>query len=144
MALEAARSNNPESRATNAAVECRDRPHFRKPLTVDASALDKAHLFGVCADWSDLGPPPLVPVGTAIPTLILAGQFDPVAGPVVSRQLAAAIGTHALLVEFPRLGHNVRLFSPCAAGIVAKFIDHPDMTPDTTCPTLRPSIPFLL
>jgi pimeloyl-ACP methyl ester carboxylesterase len=144
MALEATQSNIPDSRATNAAVECRDRPHFRAPLARDASPLDEVHLFGVCADWSDLGPPPLVPVGTTIPTLVLSGQFDPVAGPALSRQIAATIGPHALLVGFPRLGHNVRFFSRCATGIVSNFIDHPEITPDTTCAIQRPPIPFVL
>jgi pimeloyl-ACP methyl ester carboxylesterase len=56
---------------------------------------------------SNLGPPPVVPVATTVPTLVLAGQFDPVAGSALSRQVADEIGAHALWVEFPRLDHPV-------------------------------------
>ena len=38
---------------------------------------------------------PVVPVGTTVPTLVLAGQFDPVAGSALSRQVADEIGAHA-------------------------------------------------
>jgi hypothetical protein len=37
-----------------------------------------------------------VAVGTTVPTLMLAGQFDPVAGSALSRQVADEIGAHAL------------------------------------------------
>jgi pimeloyl-ACP methyl ester carboxylesterase len=137
MVMEAAASDI----ADQTAVECRDRPHLRMPLAKDASPFDKLHAF--CADWSNLGPPPVVPVGTTVPTLVLAGQFDPVAGSALSRQVADEIGAHALWVEFPRLGHNVRFFSPCATGIVSRFIEHPEATPDTSCRLQRPAIPFL-
>jgi pimeloyl-ACP methyl ester carboxylesterase len=137
MVMEAAASDI----AAQTAVECRDRPHLRMPLAGDASPLDKIHAF--CADWSNLGLPPVVPVDTTVPTLVLAGQFDPVAGSALSRQVADEIGAHALWVEFPRLGHNVRFFSPCATGIVSRFIERPEATPDTSCRLQRPPIPFL-
>src|SRR5262249_58981001 len=70
------------NRATHAAVECRDRPHFRKQLPNDASVLDRVQLFGVCDRWSEPGPSPLVPESTKVPTLVLAGQFDQVRRPV--------------------------------------------------------------
>jgi pimeloyl-ACP methyl ester carboxylesterase len=139
MVMEAAGSDI----ADQTAVECRDRPHLRMPLAKDASPFDNVHAFGICAEWSDLGPPPVVPVGTIVPTLVLAGQFDPVAGLALSRQVADEIGAHALWVEFPRLGHNVRFFSPCATGIVSRFIERPEATPDTSCRLRRPPIPFL-
>lgn len=139
MVMEAAGSDI----ADQTAVECRDRPHLRMPLANDASPFDKLHAFGICAEWSNLGPPPVVPVGTTVPTLVLAGQFDPVAGLALSRQVAEEIGAHALWVEFPRLGHNVRFFSPCATGIVSRFIERPEATLDTSCRLRRPPIPFL-
>ena len=84
-----------------------------------------------------------MPVGTTVPTLVLAGQFDPVAGSALSREVADEIGAHALWVEFPWLGHNVRFFSPCATGIVSHFIERPEATPDTSCRLRRPPIAFL-
>jgi pimeloyl-ACP methyl ester carboxylesterase len=139
MVMEAAESDI----ADQIAVECRDRPHLRMPVVKDTNPFDRVRGFGICAQWSNLGPPPVVPVGTTVPTLVLAGQFDPVAGSALSRQVADEIGAHALWVEFPGLGHNVRIFSPCATGIVSRFIERPEATPDTSCRLRRPPIPFL-
>jgi pimeloyl-ACP methyl ester carboxylesterase len=129
--------------ATNLAVECRDRPHYRDPLPPGASVLDRLQLYGFCDDWSEIGPTPLVPIGTAVPTLVLAGEFDPVTRPSMSQHVAALIGLHARWVEFPRIGHNVRAFSPCGAKIAAEFIDNPVQPPDTACANLATPIRFL-
>ncbi len=132
-----------QNRATHAAVECRDRPHFRNPLPAGASALDRVQLYGLCELWSDLGPAPLVPIGTSVPTLVLAGQFDPVARPSSSRHVAELIGSNARWVEFPLVGHNVRHFSPCGSRIAADFIDNPGQAPDTSCVDRNPPIRFV-
>jgi len=131
------------NRATHAAVECRDRPHFRKQLPSDASVLDRVQLFGVCDRWSEPGPSPLVPERTKVPTLVLAGQFDPVARPASSRHVTALIGDSARFIEFPLIGHNVRQFSPCGARIASDFIDHPEQAPDTSCTHRMAPIRFL-
>jgi pimeloyl-ACP methyl ester carboxylesterase len=133
-----------QNRATHAAVECRDRPHYRQDLPAGAHGLDRRQLYGVCARWSDLGPSTLLPAGTRVPTLVLAGQFDPVARPALSRHVANQIGGSARFVEFPLFGHNVRQFSPCGAKIAADFIDHPAQQLDTSCTDRTVPIPFLL
>ena len=130
------------SAALHAAVECRDRPHYREALPGDATAMDRMQLYGVCGIWSDLGPP-LVPKGTVIPTLVLAGEFDPVSGPVLSRHVAEAIGPNARWVDVARVGHNVRAFSPCGAAIASDFIDRPTEAPDASCADRTPPISFV-
>jgi pimeloyl-ACP methyl ester carboxylesterase len=152
-----------QNRATHAAVECRDRAHYRQDLPrqdlprqdlprqdlpsqdlpAGAHGLDRRQLYGVCARWSDLGPSPLIPAGTRVPILVLAGQFDPVARPALSRHVADLIGSSARFVEFPLVGHNVRQFSPCGAKIAADFIDHPAQELDTSCTDRTAPIPFL-
>jgi pimeloyl-ACP methyl ester carboxylesterase len=129
--------------ATNLAVECRDRPHYREPLPAAAGVLDRLQPYGFCNDWAEIGPAPLVPVGTAVLTLVLSGEFDPITRPVESRQVAAMIGPHARWVEFPRIGHNVRAFSPCATKIAANFIDNPAQPLDTSCADHAAAIRFL-
>ncbi len=131
------------SSALHAAVECRDRPHYREALPADASAMDRMQLYGICGTWSDLGLPPLVPSGTKTPTLVLAGQFDPVSGPALSRHVAEEIGPNARWVEIARVGHNVRAFSPCGAGIASAFIDRPTEPPDASCADKTPPIRFV-
>jgi pimeloyl-ACP methyl ester carboxylesterase len=129
--------------STNLAVECRDRPHYRDPLPGDTSVLDRLLPYGLCDDWSEIGPAPLVPTGTAVPTLVLAGEFDPFTRPSQSQHVAALIGPNARWVEFPRIGHNVRAFSPCGAKIVVDFIDNPAQSPDTSCADRAAPIRFL-
>jgi pimeloyl-ACP methyl ester carboxylesterase len=139
------------NRWTQIAVECRDRPHYRDPLPSGASVLDRLQPYGLCDDWSEIGPPPLIPTGTAVPTLVLAGEFDPVTRPSQSQHVAALIGPHARWVEFPRMGHNIstprasdgRPFSPCGAKIAAGFIDNPAQRPDTSCADRAAPIRFL-
>jgi pimeloyl-ACP methyl ester carboxylesterase len=139
------------NRATHIAVECRDRPHYHDPLPAGASMLDRLGLYGLCNGWSDIGPAPLVPIGTALPTLVLAGEFDPLTRPSQSQHVAALIGPQARWVEFPRMGHNVSTplasngspFSPCGGKIVMAFIDNPAQPLDTSCADRAAPIRFL-
>ena len=124
------------------ALECRDRLHYRDPLQADDDPLDQSS-SGICGDWSLPGPPPVIPAGTEIPPIVLAGQFDPNASPALSRHIAELIGPHARWIEFPLIGHNVAHFSACAMGIVAGFIARPTETPDTSCADRAPPIRFL-
>jgi pimeloyl-ACP methyl ester carboxylesterase len=123
----------------HAAVECRDRPHYRDRLPNGASILDGQLYYRVCPDWAPLGPSPLLPRGTRVPTLVLGGQFDPVAGPLLGRDVAERIGSAARWVVFAGMGHNVRHFSTCGVRIVSDFIGAPDVTPDTACADQMPA-----
>ena len=135
----AADANDPAQMA----VECRDRPHLREPAPAGAEALDQIGDHGICSGWSELGPPPVIPTGTDIPTLVLGGQFDPNASLPLSRHVAELIGSHARWVEFPLIGHSIRHRSPCATAIVAAFIDRPEQALDTSCTRRTKPIQFL-
>ncbi len=124
------------------AVECRDRPAFRNPVGANADALDKSSLGFICDGWSDLGPAPVIPERTGIPTLVLAGQFDPNAPPAFSRHIADLIGTHARWIEFPLVGHHVSHFSECGRRLVAAFIERPSRVLDASCAGERALIRF--
>jgi len=126
------------------AVECRDRPRYRASLPAGADQLDANQLYGECDGWAPLGPAPVLPLGTKVPTLVLAGEFDPVTRPAASRHVAELIGPVAHWVGFPRVGHNVHEFSPCGAGIASAFIADPGHTPDTACVERRPPIQFTM
>ena len=126
-----------------AAVECRDRPRYHAPPEPQAHSIGRNSLYEVCNDWGQLGPPPLVPVGTTIPTLMIAGKFDPNARPAVSQGVAEMIGPHVQWIEFAAAGHSVRSTTPCAAGIVAAFINNPTQPVDASCATRPASVRFL-
>jgi len=123
-------------------VECRDRPRYRASLPTRADQLDANQLYGECEGWVPLGPAPVLPLGTKVPTLVLAGEFDPVTRPAASRHVAELIGSAAHWVGLPRVGHNVHEFSPCSAGIASAFIAEPGRTLDTACVERRPPIQF--
>ena len=119
--------------AAYAAVDCRDFPRYHGGIAASADVFERTTLYDICDEWSELGPPPVVPLNTNVPTLVLAGQFDPNARPDVSQHVADLIGSHARWVEFPLIGHSVRASSLCASRIVAEFVDHPTGALDTSC-----------
>ncbi len=74
-----------------------------------------------------------MPRDAAVPTLILAGQFDPSITPEQSRRVADRMGPKARWVLFAGIGHSVRHFSSCAQQLVAAFVPQPDVRLDSTC-----------
>jgi pimeloyl-ACP methyl ester carboxylesterase len=121
------------------AVECRDRPRWRKAAISAESPLDLALLPpGVCAEWSVQGPEPEVPLDGSVPILVLQGQFDPNIRPDESRRVVDVLGRNARWVEFAGIGHSVRHFSLCAQRLVATFIAAPYRELDAACATSRP------
>ena len=157
--IEAARSRNPAATRTliagtvrgylslsvggMAAVECRDRPSWRAAAPDDdMDPPVSAFVTGVCADWSPLGPPPLVAANTPVPTLVLAGQVDPITPPPFARQAAAAMGAAARVVEFPHVGHGVQQATACGERVVSVFIQTPTSTIDASCAEAVPPVEF--
>ncbi len=125
--------------ALHASVECRDRSRFHAPPPPNAANLDRGELFEVCRSWSDPGPPPLIPIGSNIPTLILDGAFDPVSRPDLTRHIGSEIGRRSQWVLFEGIGHSVRTNSACAVRIVSHFISEPDTMTDTACAAVAPT-----
>ncbi|MXW30821.1 MAG: alpha/beta hydrolase [Chloroflexi bacterium] len=86
-----------------------------------------------CALWNVEPSPPVEnePVRSDIPTLILAGGFDPVTPPSSGMAVAANL-SNATFVEFPAAGHGIVLEGDCAKSIINAFLDGED-APDTSC-----------
>ena len=93
-----------------------------------------ADLFQVCSYWGAgaAGPEQNEPVYSAIPTLILAGQYDN-ATPPEWAALAAETLSQVFVFEFPGAGHSLLSSDECAIAITADFLDHPEQTPDASC-----------
>jgi len=99
----------------------------------------------ICAAW-DLAPLP--PAGTDyvesdVPTLVLAGSYDPVTPPVWSRTTAEHL-PNSTYIEFPGHGHNVTSDNACAAKLEARFLSDPTTKLDTSCVEAAPSPSFVL
>lgn len=72
------------------------------------------------------------PVISDIPTLILAGEYDPVTPPAWGEQVAANL-SHSHFFEFPGLGHGASVSAECAQNILLEFLDDPATAPDAVC-----------
>ncbi len=99
----------------------------------------------ICAEW-DLAPLP--PAGTDhvrsdVPTLVLAGSYDPVTPPVWGRTTAEHL-PNSTYVEFPGHGHDVTAGNSCVAELEARFVADPTKELDTSCVETAPRPSFVL
>ncbi len=89
--------------------------------------------FAPCAFWQ-VAPMDqhllLQPVHSAIPTLMLVGEFDPGLPSNLSRS-AAALLSHSYYYELP-VGH-VTTFSSCGLSLTTEFLANPHGAPDSQC-----------
>ncbi|NNC41053.1 MAG: alpha/beta fold hydrolase [Acidimicrobiia bacterium] len=72
------------------------------------------------------------PVNSPIPTLVLAGEFDPITPPSWGRLAADAL-PNGFFFEFPGLGHGTSIADPCPLSIAKAFLDEPQIAPDNSC-----------
>ena len=72
------------------------------------------------------------PVTSAIPTLILAGEYDPTTPPAYG-MLAAQTLSRSYFFLFPGTGHGVIGRVSCATSMFQAFIELPTEKPDSTC-----------
>jgi pimeloyl-ACP methyl ester carboxylesterase len=72
------------------------------------------------------------PVTSAIPTLILAGEYDPTTPPAYG-MLAARTLSRSYFFLFPGTGHGVVGRNDCATSMFQAFLELPTEKPDATC-----------
>lgn len=91
-------------------------------------------LFAVCKEWTVTPPDPRenLPVISDLPTLVLAGEGDPITPPDWGRMVAGDL-SHAYFHEFPRNGHWVARSSPCAVQMALAFWENPSVDPAYIC-----------
>lgn len=127
-------------------VQCRD--HF-SVTDQDAMAAALADETGgvveafdaweieTCAQWGAGTSPPSTrePVTSDVPTLLMAGSFDPLTPPVWAQLVAQGL-TNSTYIEFARSGHD--LLRPCGFTAVENFLRDPTQTPDIPCDPSQP------
>ncbi len=72
------------------------------------------------------------PVVSDIPTLILAGDYDPITPPYYGMETAEWL-SRSFYFEFEGLSHSVAFSSRCGMDMAAAFLDLPDVPPDASC-----------
>ena len=72
------------------------------------------------------------PVVSAIPTLVLSDEYDPITPPA-NGKLAAQTLQNSYYFLFPGLGHGAEYNSPCVDSIISAFDDNPTQEPSEAC-----------
>jgi pimeloyl-ACP methyl ester carboxylesterase len=128
----------------NRSVQCRERYPFDDRAAIEAAKADPNHIVRALAsrmleDWDDCGVW-AVPAADAAednqvvtdkPTLVLAGELDPITPPAWGETTAAAL-PQATYVFFPGEGHGLTP-TRCGESIVQAFFDNPGAPPPTGC-----------
>ncbi len=114
--------------AAEAAVEAVDSP--LGPYLIG----DVQTTFEICETWLAGTPDPVEdkPVRSDIPTLVLAGEYDPVTPPAWA-EAAAKYLPNSFYYEFPGVGHSVSDSGDCAQAMIQEFLNDPESAPDATC-----------
>lgn len=110
----------------------------------ESSLANSPGTFAFCEQWA-AGQAAAVQsqaVESSIPTLVLAGQFDPSTPPAWSR-LAADSLENSYYFEFPGIGHTPSLSHPCPNSIAAAFLADPTQPPEASC-SMAMQLSFLL
>jgi len=91
-------------------------------------------LFAVCKEWTVTPPDPRenLAVSSDLPTLVLAGEGDPITPPEWGRMVAGDL-SNAYFYEFPANGHWVARSSNCAVLIALAFWENPTSDPGYIC-----------
>ena len=107
-----------------------------------AAYLEPESIFDICDFWgSEPNDIKSAPIDATIPTLILAGSFDPITPPEWGRRAGSVIpGSH--YVEFPSAAHGILSSSDCSFDISLEFLRDPDREPDASCVAELPLMAF--
>jgi pimeloyl-ACP methyl ester carboxylesterase len=99
-----------------------------------------------CGQWRGAAQPDprdAEAVRSDIPTLILAGTFDP-ASPPAHGKLAAQTLAASFYIEFPTMGHFAWEYGgACPQRIALAFLDNPAQRPPEDCVAQMPRVKFL-
>lgn len=144
---------SPLSHGMHFSVLCREEVPFEAaagPLPEESGIPDRLRTHfdnvfypDVCVVW-DISPAGAVenePVVSDVPTLVLAGRFDPITPPRWAELAAQTLSRHCYYV-FPNVGHGVMRTDLCARQIGLAFLDDPTREPDTSCMGSLESIEF--
>ncbi len=93
-----------------------------------------ATLSRLCDIYQAEARPPLAnsPVTSAVPALLLSGEYDPITPPAYARQAASTLSA-SFSYTLPHVGHAVLRSHRCAVRIATDFISDPLQAPDSRC-----------
>ncbi len=136
------------SQGTYFAVQCSEEIPFATLAEVQAAAAEyprletffagvmefTEHVYQICAAYGIGEPDPREnePVVSDIPTLLLAGEYDPITPPFWAPLVAETLRT-SYVYEFSGTGHAVITRGSCPQSLIRSFLDNPQRAPDGSC-----------
>lgn len=135
-----------DSEGMNNSVDCQEEVAFNNedkaitnvpanpPLLHDNSVSAIQSTFSDCQIWG-VKPADKIeaqPVKSDLPTLVMAGEFDPIT-PAKWAKSAASYLPNSTFFLIPGGGHGVVDFDDCTKGIMQAFLDVPTAKPDGSC-----------
>ncbi|CAN5857173.1 hypothetical protein BH24CHL6_BH24CHL6_07100 [soil metagenome] len=116
---------------TDSRLLLRDEPSVRWPVTL---AFEWQPTIDICAMWDVPAADAVenLPVVSSIPTLLLAGTYDPITPPAWASDTAATLSSGQVLVV-PGVGHGVLGTSFCVDDLVRQFLAAPSQAVQAGC-----------
>ncbi len=104
------------------------------PELADYFVQSQDSLAALCEVWDveSAGPEAEAPVTSSVPTLLLAGEFDPITPPSWAQRAARRL-SRSYLVEFPGLSHGVSGDGLCPQRVISEFLESPGRAPSPDC-----------
>jgi pimeloyl-ACP methyl ester carboxylesterase len=126
-------------------IQCGEEMPFTDEARIEASVEDYPQLRDyfldgfeldsrLCRIWRvrDADPRENEPVVSDIPTLVLAGEYDPITPPAWGQQAAETL-PRSFFYEFPGFGHGVSILGNCPTTMTQAFLANPAAPPDASC-----------
>ncbi len=90
--------------------------------------------FAICDMWQagQADPVENEPVTSDVPTLILAGEYDPITPPSWGEDVGERF-SNSYYFEFPGIGHGASVSGDCPLGVTLDFLEQPSEQPDAVC-----------
>lgn len=73
----------------------------------------------------------ILPIKTDVPSLILAGSYDPITPPAWSESVRPSFKNHYYF-NVPKVGHGV-IMQPCGTEMALSFLNNPEKEPENIC-----------
>jgi pimeloyl-ACP methyl ester carboxylesterase len=129
------------------AVNCADNAGL-DTAAADARAFDEPRglglvlaQIGLCTEWPPTPGDFNAPVSSAIPSLVLAGSYDPITSSEVSEAAAGRLSNSTFILVDP-VGHGATGYSDCITNIELAFLDDPTAALDLRCVAAIPGPAF--
>ena len=128
-------------------VLCHDEVAFSSPREFEAALAEHPELerafsdsilgdlgFATCADWQvgQADKTLTLPVTSDIPTLIMAGEFDPITPPAWGKQVGETL-KNSYFFEYPGMGHGTSASAGCPQEMMIDFLNDPATAPEDAC-----------